>query len=153
MVSEVYDYLKETGGDRAGVAKRLVALAKERRSSDNISVIVIFLREKLAIPASRSQDMVAVSVEEDEKMMEGSQDFSEGFDQPDESKSSEQSSNINDSNAKDVSDSSSKAVKGESPVVSSNILSSYPNSGNVGSGNVDSAKLQGGVFRRITGVI
>ncbi|XP_014276120.1 uncharacterized protein [Halyomorpha halys] len=42
-VDKVYDYLKESKGDRAGVSKSLVTAAKSLGSKDNISVVVAWL--------------------------------------------------------------------------------------------------------------
>lgn len=42
-VEKVYDYLKESKGDRSGVSKSLVTAAKSLGSKDNISVVVAWL--------------------------------------------------------------------------------------------------------------
>ncbi|KAL8560046.1 hypothetical protein ACOMHN_041515 [Nucella lapillus] len=46
----VHTYLAQHPGGRLGVARHLVARAKEMRSTDNISCVVVFLREDLAPP-------------------------------------------------------------------------------------------------------
>ncbi|XP_033748812.1 protein phosphatase 1F-like [Pecten maximus] len=46
----VYDYLQESKGDKSGVAQKLVTWAKENGSTDNITVIVVFLRDEIAEP-------------------------------------------------------------------------------------------------------
>lgn len=46
----VYDYLQKTNGDKSGVAQMLVELAKENGSTDNITVVIVFLRDKIAEP-------------------------------------------------------------------------------------------------------
>ncbi|XP_069134647.1 uncharacterized protein [Argopecten irradians] len=46
----VYDYLIESKGDKTGVAHKLVTWAKEQGSTDNITVIVVFLRDEIAEP-------------------------------------------------------------------------------------------------------
>ncbi|ESP00956.1 hypothetical protein LOTGIDRAFT_70128, partial [Lottia gigantea] len=40
----VYNHIQQTKGDRTRTAHRIVEVAKESGSNDNISVIVVFLR-------------------------------------------------------------------------------------------------------------
>ncbi|XP_077317764.1 protein phosphatase 1F [Lithobates pipiens] len=53
--SLVLDHLQENGGDGQHVAERLVSAAKEGGSSDNITVMVVFLRD----PAKVLEDFLA----------------------------------------------------------------------------------------------
>lgn len=46
----VYNHLQETNGDKSSVARKLVTVAKDNGSSDNITVIVVFLRDEIAEP-------------------------------------------------------------------------------------------------------
>ncbi|KAJ8312901.1 hypothetical protein KUTeg_010274 [Tegillarca granosa] len=46
----VYGHLQETNGDKSSVARKLVTIAKDNGSSDNITVIVVFLRDEIAKP-------------------------------------------------------------------------------------------------------
>ncbi|KAK3085158.1 hypothetical protein FSP39_025185, partial [Pinctada imbricata] len=50
LPKRVHNLLTETGGDKSAVAKDLVTWAKESGSSDNITVIVVFLRDDVAVP-------------------------------------------------------------------------------------------------------
>ena len=47
----VYDYLQEPGASRDTVAQKLVNVARDEGSNDNISVIVVFLRENIGKPS------------------------------------------------------------------------------------------------------
>ncbi|XP_073531226.1 protein phosphatase 1F isoform X1 [Phyllobates terribilis] len=66
----VLGYLQENGGDGQHVAARLVSAAKEAGSSDNITVLVIFLRD----PAKVLEDYLAHGSGEGEPMF----DFGDG---------------------------------------------------------------------------
>ncbi|OWF42240.1 protein phosphatase 1E-like [Mizuhopecten yessoensis] len=46
----VYDFLQDSKGDKSCVAQKLVNWAKENGSTDNITVIVVFLRDDIAEP-------------------------------------------------------------------------------------------------------
>ncbi|KAK6191299.1 hypothetical protein SNE40_003026 [Patella caerulea] len=46
----VYNHIQEHHGNRAHTAHRIVDLARENGSTDNISVIVVFLRDEIAVP-------------------------------------------------------------------------------------------------------
>lgn len=46
----VYDFLQDSKGDKSCVAQKLVSWAKENGSTDNITVIVVFLRDVIAEP-------------------------------------------------------------------------------------------------------
>lgn len=46
----VYNHLQKTNGDKSGVAQMLVELAKENGSTDNITVVIVFLRDEIAEP-------------------------------------------------------------------------------------------------------
>ena len=50
LVKDVYDYLKENSNDRAGLAHKLTMIARERGSTDNISVIIVFFRDDIGTP-------------------------------------------------------------------------------------------------------
>ncbi|XP_064652751.1 protein phosphatase 1E-like [Lineus longissimus] len=53
----VYNHIQENGGDRSRIANKLISEAREEGSNDNISVVVVFLRENIGVPASmESQD-------------------------------------------------------------------------------------------------
>ncbi|XP_039270981.2 protein phosphatase 1F-like [Styela clava] len=45
----VSDHMKETNGDRSTLARKLCTKAKEAGSSDNITVLIVFLRDKIPI--------------------------------------------------------------------------------------------------------
>jgi protein phosphatase 1E len=47
----VYDHLQKTKGDKSSVAKMLVEVAKENGSTDNITVVIVFLRDEIAAPS------------------------------------------------------------------------------------------------------
>ncbi|XP_056388035.1 protein phosphatase 1F [Hyla sarda] len=64
--SLVLGHLQENGGDGQHVAVRLVAAAKEGGSSDNITVLVVFLRD----PAKILEDYLAHGSGEDEPLFD-----------------------------------------------------------------------------------
>lgn len=79
-VRVVSDHLQENNGDTAMVAHKLVASARDAGSSDNITVIVVFLRDPRAPPPSDEQqdeeelepeEEVEEEEEEEEETMQG----------------------------------------------------------------------------------
>nr|XP_057943719.1 protein phosphatase 1E [Doryrhamphus excisus]XP_057943720.1 protein phosphatase 1E [Doryrhamphus excisus]XP_057943721.1 protein phosphatase 1E [Doryrhamphus excisus] len=64
-VRVVSDHLQENAGDTSMVAHKLVASARDAGSSDNITVIVVFLRDPRSPPPTSTED------EEEEGMAEG----------------------------------------------------------------------------------
>jgi protein phosphatase 1E len=56
IVNHVYQYLEENNGDKMGVAQMLVRLAQECESEDNITVVVLFFRDKISLPVPREDD-------------------------------------------------------------------------------------------------
>ena len=52
LVTEVHTYLEK--GDRSEVAQRLIRVAKENGSSDNITAIVVFLRDNIGSPVQQN---------------------------------------------------------------------------------------------------
>lgn len=65
----VHDHLQKTNGDKSSVARMLVEVAKENGSTDNITVVIIFLRDEIAAPAIApvfSFDKISSSQGEDE---------------------------------------------------------------------------------------
>lgn len=69
-VRVVSDHLQENSGDTTMVAHKLVASARDAGSSDNITVIVVFLRDPRSPPPTNTEDeeegVVAGEVEEEE---------------------------------------------------------------------------------------
>ncbi|MCJ8742167.1 hypothetical protein PDJAM_G00078900 [Pangasius djambal] len=65
-VRVVSDHLQENNGDTAMVAHKLVASARDAGSSDNITVIVVFLRDPRAPPPSDEQQEEEEPEEEEE---------------------------------------------------------------------------------------
>uniref|UniRef100_A0A3P9JKD4 Protein phosphatase 1E n=1 Tax=Oryzias latipes TaxID=8090 RepID=A0A3P9JKD4_ORYLA len=63
-VRVVSDHLQENSGDTTMIAHKLVASARDAGSSDNITVIVVFLRDPRSPPPTSTE-------EEDEAMVEG----------------------------------------------------------------------------------
>ena len=53
LAKRVHGHLTESGGDKSSVAKDLVTWAKDSGSSDNITVIVVFLRDQIAEPKTQ----------------------------------------------------------------------------------------------------
>ncbi|ESO98677.1 hypothetical protein LOTGIDRAFT_174041 [Lottia gigantea] len=49
----VYNHIQQTKGDRTRTAHRIVEVAKESGSNDNISVIVVFLRDDISPPQGK----------------------------------------------------------------------------------------------------
>jgi len=56
LVDEVHRHLKESGGDKTSVAQHIVKVAKDRGSSDNITALVVFLRDEISAPKSPKKD-------------------------------------------------------------------------------------------------
>ncbi|XP_067682025.1 protein phosphatase 1F-like [Haliotis asinina] len=50
----VYNHIQENHGDRSTVAHRLVNYARDNGSNDNISVIVVFLRDQISAPKTNN---------------------------------------------------------------------------------------------------
>ncbi|TTS33145.1 Protein phosphatase 1E [Bagarius yarrelli] len=74
-VRVVSDHLQENNGDTAMVAHKLVASARDAGSSDNITVIVVFLRDPRAPPPSdEQQEDEDVEAEEEEEIEEEEED-------------------------------------------------------------------------------
>ncbi|MCI4387935.1 hypothetical protein PGIGA_G00079690 [Pangasianodon gigas] len=69
-VRVVSDHLQENNGDTAMVAHKLVASARDAGSSDNITVIVVFLRDPRAPPPSDEQQEEEEEPEEEEEVEE-----------------------------------------------------------------------------------
>nr|XP_019941181.1 PREDICTED: protein phosphatase 1E isoform X2 [Paralichthys olivaceus] len=69
-VRVVSDHLQENSGDTTMVAHKLVASARDAGSSDNITVIVVFLRDPRSLPPTSTEDeeegVVEGQVEEEE---------------------------------------------------------------------------------------
>ncbi|NWX18865.1 PPM1E phosphatase, partial [Aegotheles bennettii] len=64
-VKVVADHLKENNGDSSMVAHKLVASARDAGSSDNITVIVVFLRDmNAAVAVSEESDMTENSFQD-----------------------------------------------------------------------------------------
>ncbi|KAM9455432.1 protein phosphatase 1E [Clarias gariepinus] len=77
-VRVVSDHLQENNGDTAMVAHKLVASARDAGSSDNITVIVVFLRDPRAPPPSdEQQDEDEVEPEEEEDVEEDEEEEEE----------------------------------------------------------------------------
>ncbi|XP_075220815.1 uncharacterized protein LOC142324071 [Lycorma delicatula] len=57
----VYNYLQEAPGDLEGVSQRLVQLAKNEGSTDNISVVVVFLSEPCEVVKRRPMETASPS--------------------------------------------------------------------------------------------
>ncbi|XP_034021468.1 protein phosphatase 1E [Thalassophryne amazonica] len=66
-VRVVTDHLQENAGDTSMVAHKLVASARDAGSSDNITVIVVFLRDPRSPPATSTE-------EEEESVVEGEEE-------------------------------------------------------------------------------
>lgn len=66
-VRVVSDHLQENNGDTAMVAHKLVASARDAGSSDNITVIVVFLRDPRAPPPSDEQEEEEEPEEEEDE--------------------------------------------------------------------------------------
>ncbi|XP_034647314.1 protein phosphatase 1F isoform X1 [Trachemys scripta elegans] len=64
VVDLVLDHLKQNKGDGLKAAERLVSAAKENGSSDNITVLVVFLRDPQDILADCLRDPKSLSVDE-----------------------------------------------------------------------------------------
>ncbi|XP_034076358.1 protein phosphatase 1E [Gymnodraco acuticeps] len=83
-VRVVSDHLEENSGDTAMVAHKLVASARDAGSSDNITVIVVFLRDPRCPPPGGTEDreegvVVGEEVEEeDDEAGGGERDGGEG---------------------------------------------------------------------------
>ncbi|XP_028662785.1 protein phosphatase 1E [Erpetoichthys calabaricus] len=76
-VRVVSDHLQENNGDSCMVAHKLVASARDAGSSDNITVIVVFLRDPAAAPNVEEED----GEEEKEEPWQGGESFEGGGDQ------------------------------------------------------------------------
>ena len=57
VVETVYNTIQEEKGDRQYIAHKLVQAARDSGSTDNITVIVIFLRENIGKPKPQSVDL------------------------------------------------------------------------------------------------
>ncbi|XP_062621083.1 protein phosphatase 1E-like [Saccostrea cucullata] len=93
----VYDHLQKTNGDKASVAKMLVELAKQNGSTDNITVVIVFLRDEIAEPAVMpvfSFDKISSS-QGDKKMddVDGKKDSDSSSEKGDDSKNSSDDGN------------------------------------------------------------
>ncbi|XP_065273680.1 protein phosphatase 1F [Emys orbicularis] len=64
VVDLVLDHLKQNKGDGLKAAERLVSAAKENGSSDNITVLVVFLRDPRDILADCLRDPKSLSIDE-----------------------------------------------------------------------------------------
>ena len=69
-VTETYNYLKLSTGSKANLAAYLADRAKEKGSTDNITVAVLFLREEIAQP--RLDDVIAPLVAQEDDQVSGS---------------------------------------------------------------------------------
>ncbi|KAG7322716.1 hypothetical protein KOW79_014062 [Hemibagrus wyckioides] len=79
-VRVVSDHLQENNGDTAMVAHKLVASARDAGSSDNITVIVVFLRDPRAPPPSdEQQEDEEVEPEEEEEVDEEEEEEEEAM--------------------------------------------------------------------------
>lgn len=79
-VRVVSDHLQENNGDTAMVAHKLVASARDAGSSDNITVIVVFLRDPRAPPPSDDQqEDEEVEPEEEEEVDEEEEEEEEAM--------------------------------------------------------------------------
>ncbi|KAK2823035.1 hypothetical protein Q7C36_019635 [Tachysurus vachellii] len=79
-VRVVSDHLQENNGDTAMVAHKLVASARDAGSSDNITVIVVFLRDPRAPPPSvEQQEEEEVEPEEEEEVDEEEEEEEEAM--------------------------------------------------------------------------
>nr|CAB3265080.1 protein phosphatase 1F [Phallusia mammillata] len=63
LVDLVREYLKEPTNERSKLATTLCAKAKSKGSTDNISVVVVFMREEINLPEPPSPKVVENSVE------------------------------------------------------------------------------------------
>lgn len=103
----VHDYLQKINGDKSRVAKMLVELAKENGSTDNITVVIVFLRDEIAAPAITpvfSFDKVSNSQGEDKSDdVDGKKDCNDVSEKGDNSTdSSDGNTKADDSQAKDA---------------------------------------------------
>lgn len=79
-VRVVSDHLQENNGDTAMVAHKLVASARDAGSSDNITVIVVFLRDPRAPPPSdEQQEEEEADAEEEEDVEEEEEEEEEAM--------------------------------------------------------------------------
>ncbi|XP_028838328.1 protein phosphatase 1E [Denticeps clupeoides] len=76
-VRVVTDHLSENAGDTAMVAHKLVASARDAGSSDNITVIVVFLRDPRAPPATEEPEETDEAQEEEEPAEEEAEEEEE----------------------------------------------------------------------------
>ncbi|XP_054611284.1 protein phosphatase 1E [Dunckerocampus dactyliophorus] len=86
-VRVVSDHLQENAGDTSMVAHKLVASARDAGSSDNITVIVVFLRDPRSPPPTSTED------EEEEVVAEGEAEeepAAEAEDEPEEEEEEEE---------------------------------------------------------------
>ncbi|XP_071499786.1 protein phosphatase 1F-like [Diadema antillarum] len=116
--STIMDYIK-SGSDLSGVATKLVSMAKDSRSNDNITVLVVFLnphRHRSELPNDMDKDAVQVTEKGDHESESGSTES--------------RSENAGDSHPKD---SSSVASENNSSPngVSQNALDANSNNNNI----------------------
>ncbi|XP_029374695.1 protein phosphatase 1E isoform X2 [Echeneis naucrates] len=87
-VRVVSDHLQENAGDTSMVAHKLVASARDAGSSDNITVIVVFLRDPRSPPPTSTEDeeegVVEGEVEEEEEEAEVEEEEQEEEEEEDE---------------------------------------------------------------------
>ena len=68
IVRESYNYLQLSTGSKANLAAHLTERAREKGSTDNITVVVVFLRDVIAPPAPADAPQVPLVAEEDDKI-------------------------------------------------------------------------------------
>ena len=68
IVRESYNYLQLSTGSKANLAAHLTERAREKGSTDNITVVVVFLRDVIAPPAPADAPQVPLVAQEDDKI-------------------------------------------------------------------------------------
>ena len=104
IVTDVYQYLQDNANDRAGLAQQLTMVARERGSSDNITVVVVFFRDDIGTPKPRPK--TPEKIEEADQDLAGKEADDDGGDGAD--NNNEQKDSPEDSPEKDSPDDSEK---------------------------------------------
>ena len=119
VVSEVAAHLRVTDNDLSSVALKLVKLARDRGSTDNISVVVVFLRENIAGAKAAEKESEAICTEDDAATEGKAESGGDG-------KEKVKDSNVTEEENSDTSPQNTDLGKGESSSDNSNLSSVEP---------------------------